>query len=206
MFERMSWDSVYKLWEYGGYYFPKSLSEPPVAESVFVECEHDYYIYGYDWLSNEAAKERKQLIQDKPKQFLYFTQPTNKGTVQTAQMLTEANDEEELAAIWIAATAFELMNSGRQTDAGRYAYELHDAAESFLRERFCVWHHAMRRLVPEVMIPYSVLENLRCNEAKPVMGLIQMNVMMLKGSHTLLRYSSLSDEELAKEQPLSLRL
>ena len=55
------------------------------------------------------------------------------------------------------------------------------------------------------MIPNTVLESLRGDEAEPVIGLIQMNAMMLQGSYTLLRYSSLSDEELAKEQPHSLR-
>jgi len=206
MFERMSWSSAYELWKHSRYFFPKSLFEAPAAESVFVDYNQENYIYGYDWLSNEEMEERKRLIKDNPSQFLCFTQPTNKGTIQTAQMLTEAKDEEELAAIWIAATSFELKESDPRNGVRRYAYALHDAAISFLRERFYVWHHAMRRLVPDIMIPNTVLESLRCDEAEPVIGLIQMNAMMLKGSYTLLRYSSLSDEELAKEQPHSLRL
>jgi hypothetical protein len=86
MFERMSWSSAYELWEHSRYFFPKSLFEAPAAESVFVDYNQENYIYGYDWLSNEETEERKQLIKDNPSQFLYFTQPTNKGTIQTAQM------------------------------------------------------------------------------------------------------------------------
>lgn len=209
MFEQMSWDSAYEIWKRGSYYFPESLSEPIIAEPVFVEYSQSGYLYGYDWLRNDEAHERKNLISTNPIQFLYFTKPSNKGTIQTAQMLEEAKNEEECAAIWIAATAFELADSNLENGASRYAHQLHYAALSFLREHYVTWHHAMRKLVPEIMIPYAVLNSLQCNQAETVMGLIQMNVMMLKGAYALLRYSSISDAEIAKEKQsggLSLRL
>ena len=140
-------------------------------------------------------------------QFLYLTKPSNKGTSHTAQMLEEAADPEERAAIWIAATAFELMDKNVGNGVPRYASQLFNAASVFLGERFYLWHHAMRRRVPELLIPYTVLDSLHCDCAETVMGLIQMNVLMLKGSYSVLRYSSISDEEIARaKQAGKLRL
>ena len=105
MFEQMKWEDVYELWRMCGYHFPKVLTEPVSAETVFVEYKQDgYYIYGYDWLEVTEAQERKHLIEKNPAQFLYLTKPTNKGTTQTAELLMDARSEEEQAAIWIAAT------------------------------------------------------------------------------------------------------
>ena len=192
MFEQMKWENVYELWRMCGYHFPKVLTEPVSAETVFVEYKQDDYIYGYDWLEVTEAQKRKQLIEKNPTQFLYFTKPTNKGTIQTAEMLMEARNEEELAAIWIAATAKELSDRGGR-NLGYYPHMLHMAAYGFLRTRYYLWHHAMKRLVPEIMIPSSVLENIVCKDAEPVVGLIQMNTVLLKSTWSILRYSSLED-------------
>jgi hypothetical protein len=54
----------------------------------------------------------------------------------------------------------------------------------------------MKRLVPEIMIPFCVLENIVCKDAKPVIGLIQMNTILLKRTWNILRYSSLKNGEL----------
>lgn len=198
MFEQMKWEDVYDIWKMGCYYFPKTITDAVSAETVFVEYEGRGYFYGYDWLENMAAEGRKEVIKNNLTEFMYFTRATNKGTIQTAEMLIEARDEEELAAVWIAATAKELSERGIRNDVGRYADMLYMAACEFLRTRYFLWHHAMKRLVPEIMIPSSVLENIVCKDARPVMGLIQLNTMLLKNTWSILRYSSLKDDELPK--------
>ena len=45
-------------------------------------------------------------------------------------------------------------------------------ARGFLRDRYQIWHHAMRKLVPEIMIPYNILDNLICKDFDVVMELI----------------------------------
>lgn len=78
MFEQMKWEDVYELWRMCGYHFPKVLTEPVSAETVFVEYKQDgCYIYGYDWLEVTEAQERKHLIEKNPAQFLYLTKPKN---------------------------------------------------------------------------------------------------------------------------------
>ncbi len=181
-----------------GYHFPKALTEPVSAETVFVEYKQDGYIYGNDWLEVTEARERKQLIEKNPTQFLYFTKPTNKGTIQTAEMLMKARNEEERAAIWIAATAKELSEYRGGRNLGYYPRTLHMAACKFLETRYSLWHHAMKRLVPEIMIPSPVLESIVCKGAEPVVGLIQMNTALLKSTWSILRYSSLKDGEIPK--------
>lgn len=198
MFEQMKWEEIYSLWNNNSHYFSNILSEPITAESVFVEYNQEGYIYGFDWLQNKAAQARKELIEKDPLKFLYFTQPTNKGTIQTVEMLMDAQNEEELAAIWIAATAKELYEYRYGNGIGRYANMLHMAACEFLQTRYYLWHHAMKRLVPEILIPPSVLESIVCKDAAPIMGLIQMNTVLLKRSWSILRYSSLKDGELPK--------
>ncbi len=75
---------------------------------------------------------------------------------------------------------------------------LHMAACEFLGTRYYLWHHAMKRLVPEIMIPSSILENIVCKDAEPIVGLIQMNTVLLKSTWSILRYSSLKDREVPK--------
>lgn len=191
-----------ELWRMCGYHFPKALTEPVSAETVFVEYKQDGYIYGYDWLEVTEARERKQLIEKNPTQFLYFTKPTNKGTIQTAEMLMKARNEEERAAIWIAATAKELSEYRGGRNLGYYPRTLHMAACKFLETRYSLWHHAMKRLVPEIMIPSPVLESIVCKGAEPVVGLIQMNTALLKSTWSILRYSSLKDGEIPKSSTI----
>lgn len=195
----MKWEDIYKLWKRGCYHFPNLLTEPVAVETVYVKYERDGCIYGYDWLENEAAQDRKQLIQKNPAEFLYFTKPSNKGTIQTAEMLVEARDEEELAAVWIAATAKELSEYRFENRMGYCAEELYTTtAWGFLENRYYLWHHAMKKLVPKIMIPWNILENIASQDAETVMGLIQLNTMLLKSTWRILRYSSLEDGEVPK--------
>ena len=198
MFEEMKWEDAYRLWNDGRYDFPEILSDPAAAEPIFVEYEADGYFYGFDWLQNSMVQERKLLIRKKPLEFLYFTKPSNKGTIQTAGMLTEAQSDEERAAVWIAATAKELSEYGGGNNVRHYSNTLYMAACEFLKDHYYLWHHAMKRLVPEIMIPQSVLEAIVCKDAEPIMGLIQMNTVLLKSTWSILRYSSLKDGELPK--------
>jgi hypothetical protein len=197
MFDQMKWEDVYELWKSGSYKFPKILTVPVSAETVYIEYEQRRgYIYGYDWLENAEAQERKQLIKKDPIELLYFTKHINKGTIQTAEMLVEARSEEELAAVWIAATSKELSDYQSGSGVGRYANMLYRAACEFLSNRYFLWHHAMKKLVPEIMIPSGVLKNMVCKDPEPVIGLIQMNTVLLKSTWNILRYSSLKNGEL----------
>lgn len=195
MVEQMKWEDIYELWKRGCYHFPDLLTEPVDVETVYVKNEREgCCIYGYDWLENEAAQDRKELIRENPIEFLYFTKHSNKGTIQTAEMLVEARDEEELAAVWIAATAKELSDYRLENGIGYCAEELYTAvARGFLEKKYYLWHHAMKKLVPEIMIPRKILKNMASDDVALVIELIQLNTMLLKSNWRILRYSSLED-------------
>lgn len=110
-------------------------------------------------------------------------------------MLAEAKDDEERAAIWIAATSNELMQHKSSNEVARYAEMINITANLFLRDRFYMWHHAMKRLVPEIQIPSSIISGLNCKNAGAVMDLIQMNTVILQSTHRTLLYSSLGENE-----------
>ena len=92
------------------------------------------------------------------------------------------------------------MDTGLEISTSRYLWRLRDTALLFLKERYILWHHAMKKLVPEIMIPYSVLGSVQCDREETAMGLIQMSVLMLKATYMLLRYSSISEEEIEREK------
>ena len=196
MTERINWEEAYRIWKYGTYNFPEDLSAPVAVEPVFVEYDRPGYFFGYDWLSREEARERKELIARDPKVFLYFTQPSNKGTIRTAEMLAGAQTAEDRAALWIAATARELRERDCGKGVRKYAMELYDAACDFLRGRWPLWHHAMRGLVPQVVVPTEVLTSISCEDAAPVMGLIRLNTAILRNTYCILQYTSLKEGEL----------
>ena len=53
----------------------------------------------------------------------------------------------------------------------------------------------MKRLVPEILIPHEIIKNLNCKNTETVMGLIKMNTVLVKATHSVLLYSSLEDED-----------
>lgn len=193
---KLTWNEIYDMWKLYAGYLPGAISDTIQVENIFVDYgKKDEYIYGYDWLEETEAARRKKLIKKDPIQFLYFTTPSNKGTIQTAQMLAEAKNDEERAAIWIAATAFELMNQHAGSSVSRYANTLYYAALSFLNYRFYLWHHAMRKLVPDILISYEVLNSIQCNNEQTVIDLIQMNTLLIKSYYRVLLYDSTNGKE-----------
>lgn len=198
MMQQMTWEEVYQLWKRGLCYFPAELNTSVSVETVHVPYPQEKgCFYGYDWLENAKTDNRKHIIKDDVASFLLFTTPSNKGTIHTAEMLASAGDEEERAAIWIAATTFELRE---RTNGNMHflAYAMNRAACEFLQERYYVWHHATKRLIPDMILPWTILDNLVNVDASLLMNLIQTNVLLLKGTYSILLYSSLPDGEKPK--------
>ena len=193
--EYIEWNDVYKLWSMRNGISAVVLADPVEQQIIHVPYDKDdgHCFYGYDWLPKDLVVSQTDLIQNSPTQFLYFTRPSNKGTIQTAEMLATAADAEEQAAIWIAATTFELRDFDINRELRRTARILNYAAIDFLRNRFRIWHHAMRQLVPDIMIPYSVLENISCPDYDTTVDLIKMNTVLLKNYYSVLLYTSLED-------------
>lgn len=194
MMEQMTWKEVYELWKRQSLCKTVELNKPLLAEKIHIPCyQKGCYIYGYDWLETADAQRRKEILTNNPVNFI-FMDAGNKGTIQTAEMLISAEDEEERAAIWIAATTFEIA-SNYSAPLSKYALQMFYAARSFLCERYYLWHHAMKKLVPEIMLPRQIMKKLTNIDASLVMDLIQVNTLLLTGHYTILLYSSLNEGE-----------
>ena len=189
----MQWEKTYKLWKGAEYSIGETLSVPVEVETIPVPYKQDGYFYGFDWLPCEEVPRRKELIRETPTEFFYFTKHTNKGTIQTAGMLAEAQTDEERAAIWIAATAKELIDHSSGGNISKYARQLYNSACNFLRDRYELWHHAMKQLVPQLAISWQLRESIVCEDAEPVVELICLNTFVVKNSYKILCYTSLED-------------
>ena len=151
-FADFTWDELYKCWEIHMWNAPSILKSPITFDEIHIEYNRNGYFYGYDWIACTDLQNRKEMIESDVNQFLYFTQPSNKGTIHTLQMLAEAKNDEETAAIWIYAIAFEMLQNGLCRKTRKHVNQICHVAQRFLFDRFYFWHHAMRKLVPEFIL------------------------------------------------------
>lgn len=123
--ENLTWEQVYKHWYLYAGQVPDRLQKPLSVKEIPVAYDREGIFYGFDWLPQKGYEHRKHLIETNITSFLLFTQPTNKGTIHTLQMLLEAKDDEERAAIWLYAFTKDIMDTA-QGSALRFAYQIND--------------------------------------------------------------------------------
>lgn len=63
MNKTIAWEEVYNLWKHCELNYGNKLSKPIPIDKIFVDYNRDGYIYGYDWLTNEVADNRKEIIE-----------------------------------------------------------------------------------------------------------------------------------------------
>ena len=190
---QLTWEDVYELWKQGS--FPNSrLDEPVQIETIYVNCENlPYDMYGYDWLSVEELEYRREYAEKDPAGFLQLN-CNNKGVILTAELLAKADSDEERAAVWIAATARELCNCQFGNNLYRYSQDIYDATIRHLRGKYKIaWHQATKWFIPEILVPYKMLNNILCDGFEVVMDIIQTNVLLLKNVYRITVYSSEKD-------------
>ena len=69
------------------------------------------------------------------------------------------------------------------------------AAIRFLRRRFLVWHHATKRLVPDVNTQCKDYYDDKYKVQQEVMNFIFKNILELKKKYTIVEYSNVNEEE-----------
>jgi len=124
-------------------------------------------------------------------QFLYFSKPTNKGTIHTLNMLINSANDEERAAIWIYTFAREVLEHNADGNIKKYAHQLCDASSGFLSQRYYLWHHAMRKLIPEIFINYNVYMKTEFSTIDAVIELARINAALILHEYVPILYSSL---------------
>lgn len=192
---QISWPEIYQCWRLNSSYGPEILNDPIRLTEIHVDyTAHSAVFYGYDWLSRSEYNRRKELVEKNLSGFLYYTKATNKGTIHTLQMLVDAKDDEERAAIWIYAFAKEISDT-RSGNICRYADQVCHACLDFLSERYYLWHHAMRRLIPRVFINYDIYEETEFASVNAVIELARLNAALVLHEYVPILYSSLAPGE-----------
>ena len=194
--ERLTWKQIYELWEADNLLSYFDINDPLDCEIVKVDCKPGFYVYQYDW----AAKKSMQELRNDPDFDLSSIERINKGSAHTIKMLLTAQDEEELAAIWIAATAKELGDCRLGVGIAKYVHAIYQEAICFLQTRYRVWHHAMKEVIPSIFIPSSLLDSMVCKDASAVVGLIRLNTLLLKSEMGVVIYSSLPENEVPDKE------
>ena len=102
--------------------------------------------------------------------------------------------DEETAAIWMYAIAFELLQKGLYGKSRKYANQICYVTREFLADRFCFWHHAMRKLVPEIYTDY-LLRQLEFESFESIIEIIVLNAALIRHEYVPVLYSSLKQGE-----------
>ncbi|MCM1295350.1 MAG: hypothetical protein NC311_07385 [Muribaculaceae bacterium] len=190
--KEVKWEDLLTIWKHCCIYNPILTEEMPVE---IIKCKANTElscIYGYDFILKNEVQERRKNIDS----FFLFGTPTNKGTLQTINMLRSSKDDEERMAIWCAAFAKDMLEKGvRLNQSKNYLYWLSEKCENFLRERFYIWHHAMKRLTPDIYYGYHICDGIKIKSWQALIELIALNAKMVLQDYQLVLYSSLGENE-----------
>lgn len=193
---KTSWEEIYKYWDLYCPYGPTILNSPITPVEIHVDYSKENGVfYGYDWLTRDEFYSRKHTVESNVAQFLYFTKPTNKGTIHTLNMLINSNSDEERAAVWIYAFAKELLDNRAEGNAPAYAYQLCDATRDFIAQNFYLWHHAMKKLVPEIFIQHNIYLETEFHSIKAIIELARLNAALILYEYVPVLYTSLKTGE-----------
>lgn len=203
--QSFTWKDIYAYCRLYALQQSKSLKHPPNVLFVPVPQQTRYEFYGLDWIEKEHYDERIELVTKRTAEFFVGGTVLNKGTLHTLKMLSSAQDEEELAAIWIYAFLFDIAGRASRGGYSRLAWQIENEACAFLSERFYMWHHAMRSLVPEVYIPYGLLREAEFRSFKPLVDMALLNAQIVSNEFVPVLYSSLPEGETPFNVSSSLR-
>lgn len=190
--KQIKWEDLVQQWKY------LCMTNPILSEGMSVKIipcrayQKGMYIYGYDFIFKKDVAEREKNIDH----FFMFETPTNKGTLQTVNMLRSAKSDEERMAIWCAAFSKDIFEQGfRLKQNKNYLFWLGEKCKGFLRKKFALWHHAMKRLTPDIYYDFYLWEDIEIHSWRSLMELIALNAKMVLQDYQLVLYSSLGEQE-----------
>ena len=194
----ISWDKIYSIWERTILYSFKELSQPITFSKIPIDkanLNNGYYVKGYDWILNTEYDERINYVVNRTNEWLYFGSSLNKGTITTAQYLAEAYDNKELvAAILIYTCTHELYESLPDEWRGNSARLLDSvnlAALIYLHEKGYVWHHAMKKLIPDLFLSHHFLEHIKLENENILIELIAVISTLILKTYSIVYYHTL---------------
>ncbi|WP_026487315.1 hypothetical protein [Caldanaerobius polysaccharolyticus] len=193
--KEITWENIWTYWkECASIYEPKLLI-PLKIEKIYVNFKDaNIYIHGYDWIHINNYKKRIEYVTTRPIEFLYFGPCLNKGTLHTLEILAEAQDNiKDSAAIWLSAFTNEMMDSlpyGWRGKGYSILYKVHIESYSQIKEKYFMWHHAMKKLLPEVCFSYEFLEGMSINSYRQIVELSVISSAQILNNYVAVEYDS----------------
>lgn len=189
-----TWEEIYKEWNYISYHIPTVNKKLHVNKFKVNKWERENeYFYGLDWILNENFESRINYATEQPIMFMMYGEHLNKGTLTTLQYLVDAEDKETRAAIWIYAFVRDVMEYQLENWRGE-AYRISDAikmtAELYLKDKGMDWHHAMRKLLPDVYFTHTILNSVNIKDKRIVLELVAMAVDYIYMHYKVAEYDS----------------
>lgn len=189
-----TWEEIYKEWNYISYYIPTINKKLHVNKIKVNKWEReDEYFYGLDWILNESFEGRTNYVTEQPIMFMMNGEHLNKGTMTTLRYLIDAEDKETIAAIWIYAfirDVLEYQLKNWRGEAYRMAYAIEMAAKLYLKDKGMNWHHAMKKLLPDVYFTQTILEAVNVENKRIVLELAAMAVDYIYMHYKVAEYDS----------------
>ncbi len=152
------------------------------------------YFYGMDWVYKKDYEKRVDWACNNPRNFLYFADCANAGTLHTAELIDKMKDNKDaIAAIYICA--FYEATTGRDGHyvRGQLLKNLNSVA-SVAREvmneyKLFYWHHASTRQLPQIYI-LELFEKIENAELQTIIELIVINIKNIVTDYRLVKYDS----------------
>ena len=92
------------------------------------------------------------------------------------------------------AISFELIERGLCGKSRKYAHQICNITRKFLSKRFVIWHHAMRKLVPDIYMNCLISE-MEFESIESIIEIIMLNAALIRHEYVPVLYSSLKKGE-----------
>mgnify|MGYP001064275370 CR=1 FL=1 len=190
-----TWEDIWMYWRLYSDSYEPMLQEPINIERIKVNFhENGTYFQGYDWIPKGDYEDRVNYITNKPQLFLYFGQSLNKGTLHTLETLEKAgNNLEDIAAIWLAAFTEDILNLMPVEWRGKGFTILNQVcreSSSRLRDKYPMWHHAMRKLLPEICFSNELLGSINLYSFTQIVELAVIASSQILNRYITVEYDS----------------
>lgn len=187
------WEEIYRCWKIYTSLNLSIVNSPIIVKDIFVPYTGGIgFFYGYDWIHKDDYEERINLVTVQNDIFMLFGSSLNMGTLHTLKMLAETEDKEEQAAIWLYTFTFEMLPKVNHENR-KILKVINSASRYFLQNKFEIWHHAMRRLIPNVFFDEEIFDNATITSYAPIVEFAVANAALIIYEYIPVLYNSQSD-------------
>lgn len=198
-FEKMKWDDLYSYWRLSTKEQFDIVDQAPSVRKLKVESYNQNRTYTYLWLRNDQIGEAQiemNRMADSPvgRQSKEFS---DERIMRAADLMVQAESDEERAAIWIWIFCNSLENAKLPYPNGLYIDYVGAKAREFLKESYQEWIFRYHHRYPHLFIDSDVLSKVAFKKYSVIIDFAIMNACMICKEYSIVLF----DSEPEKEEP-----